>query len=116
MSTTQQRAYFGATVKRLREEHGWTRRDLADRLGVGVTAIGNWEQGLRGAEEQNVVALERVFELEPGTLGWILGQSPPPEIHSPEMAIEADESIPPEHRRTLLAHLAEIRRINAEGE
>lgn len=116
MSTTQQRAYFGATVKRLREERGWTRRELADRLGVGVTAVGNWEQGLRGAEEQNVVAMEAAFDKEPGTLGWILGQSPPPEIHSPEIAIEADDSIAPEQKRPLLAHLAEIRRINAEGE
>lgn len=77
--------------------------------------MAGWEQG-GGAREENVIALERLFDLESGHLGWILGQAPPPAMHSPEDAIEADPDISPGHKRILLAALAEIRRLAAVQE
>jgi transcriptional regulator with XRE-family HTH domain len=110
VSTEKQRVTFGATVRRLREARGWSQNDLASRLGVTGGAVAQWEQGATGPREQNVVQLEELFDT-PGQLGWIIGQGPPPAVHSPEDAIEADPRIPEHHKRTLLAHLAEIRRI-----
>lgn len=115
MTTHPHRATFGAKVRELREARGWTQKDLAQRLGMSNGAIAGWEQG-GTAKEPVVVRLEDLFELEPGTLGSILGYAPPPEVPLPEDAIEADATIPPEHKRTLLAHLAEVRRIVAEYE
>lgn len=115
VTTQQQRALFGATVRKLRLDKRWSQRDLAERVNVPDSTVAAWEQG-GGAREHNVRALEAVFDLEPGDLGHLLGQAPPPTIQSPEDAIKADIGIPAEHRRTLLAHLAEIRRLEAEAD
>jgi transcriptional regulator with XRE-family HTH domain len=112
--SNEQRATFGEAVRRLREARGWSQHDLAERLGLVDSAVANWEQG-GGARSSNVAALENLFGLEPGHLGWILGQSRPPAIHSPEDAIKADDRIPEPHKRTLLAHLAEVRKLTAEA-
>jgi transcriptional regulator with XRE-family HTH domain len=113
MTTQEQRAAFGATVRRLREARRWSQADLAEQLGVAPTTVAKWEQG-GGARDERVRSIEAVFGLDGGALGWLLGQTQPPEMHTPEIALEADDSIPAEHKRTLLAHLAEVRKI-AEG-
>ncbi len=113
MTTQQQRDAFGSTVRRLREARGWSQQALGLKVGVTASAVTQWERGT-GAREEHVRALEDLFEQTPGSLGWILGQAPPPAMHSPEDAIEADPDIPAEHKRTLLAHLAEVRRIANE--
>lgn len=111
VSTEKQRETFGATVRQLREARGWSQSDLASRLGVTGGAVHQWEIGAVGAREANVVQLEELFGLASGTLGSHLGQAPHPEMPAPENAIRADSEIPPDLKRTLLAHLAEIRRI-----
>ena len=37
---------FGEQMRRRREELGLTRQALADRLGVSVSAVGNYETGI----------------------------------------------------------------------
>lgn len=114
MTTREQRANFGRAARVRREERGLTQRELAQRIGVTESAVANWEQGTTGARERNVVALEDALDMERGELGWHIGQATPPGLHSPEIAIGADDKIPADHKRTLLAHLAEVRRIAAE--
>lgn len=116
MTSAQQRKIFGQKVKQHREDRGWLQQELARRVGVTPSAVSNVEQGIRGASEAVVVALEDTFELPRGELGSMLGQAPTPVTQSPEDAIEADASIPPEHKRPLRAHLAEIRRVIADNE
>jgi transcriptional regulator with XRE-family HTH domain len=41
------RPTFGARLKGRREAKGLSRKDFADRLGVGVRIVESWEQGLR---------------------------------------------------------------------
>ncbi len=38
---------FAARLKRLREAAGWTQDLLADRAGLSVAAVRQWEQGRR---------------------------------------------------------------------
>ena len=38
---------FGEQMRRRREELGLTRQALADRLGVSVSAVGNYEPGIK---------------------------------------------------------------------
>ncbi len=114
MTTSDQRARFGAKVRRYREARGWSQLALSSRLDVTASAVAQWEQGRGGAREEHVQALEVLFELDPGTLGADLGHAPSPVTQPPEDAIESAEWIPDEHKRTLLAHLAEVRRIANE--
>lgn len=116
MTTQEQRANFGRAVRRRREELGLLQRELAEQIGVTESAVANWEQGTTGARERNVVALEDALGMARGELGWHIGQATPPGLHSPEIAIGADEKIPADHKRILLAALAESRRIAAEGQ
>lgn len=109
MPSNEQRATFGEAVRRLREARGWSQHDLAERLGLVDSAVANWEQG-GGARKATVVALEKLFGLEDGHLGWILGQARLPAMPEPEDAIRADDRIPEDHKETLLAHLAAVRR------
>jgi transcriptional regulator with XRE-family HTH domain len=115
VSKDELRAAFGDAVKRARAARGWTLRELARRCEVAPNAVSQWESG-RGAREDSVAKLEEVFGFPDGHLGWMLGYSLPPPSVSAEAAIAGDPSIPDEHKATLLAHLAEVRRIvEADG-
>lgn len=48
---------FGATVRRLREHHGWTQEQLAERAEMSVTYLGFIERG------ENVPTLTIIFKL-----------------------------------------------------
>lgn len=52
---------FGEQMRRRREELGLTRQALADRLGVSVSAVGNYETGISAPKEE---VLLRLFD------GW----------------------------------------------
>lgn len=115
MTTEEQRTKFGDAIRRERSARGWSQHALAVRLDVTDAAVTKWERG-GGASQANVRAIEEAFELDPGTLGSLLGQAPPLAMPSPEDAIEADERLPAGYKRVLLAALAEIRRIANEGQ
>ncbi len=114
MTTREQRRNFGVRIRELRAARSWSQHDLAAQLEVTDATVAKWERG-GGATEANVLALESIFGLEAGTLGSKLGQAPHPAMPSPEDAIAAS-GLPVDYQRTLLAHLAEIRRLVAEGE
>jgi len=102
------RAKFGARVRQERQALGWSQARLAEELSTAPSTVAYWEQG-GGATEEYVDALEALFGLEPGTLGWMLGYKDPPSRLRTEDAIERDDNIPEGYKRVLRAALAEIR-------
>jgi transcriptional regulator with XRE-family HTH domain len=48
---------FGARLRELREQHGLSQKELADRAGLGQRTVSNWEQGSREPVWSNVVSL-----------------------------------------------------------
>ncbi len=62
---------FGARLRKLREERGWTARRLAEAIGVGEATVCQWERGvIRKLTERNRLTLERwmadATALDPG--------------------------------------------------
>lgn len=35
----------GDEIRQARERSGWTQQELAERIGVGMRTVGNWERG-----------------------------------------------------------------------
>jgi transcriptional regulator with XRE-family HTH domain len=50
-------SYFAARLKELREEHGLTQKQLADKAALSQRAVSHWEQGIREPSWSNVLAL-----------------------------------------------------------
>ena len=59
---------FGEQMRRRREELGLTRQALADRLGVSVSAVGNYETGISAPKEEVLLRLFDALEAEPNYL------------------------------------------------
>lgn len=60
---------FGALVRQLRDERGWTQEQLAREAGITVTSVSNLERG--ATQLPNAETVERLaaaFGLEPGDL------------------------------------------------
>ncbi len=49
------------TIRRLREERGWTQSDLAECLSVSVAAVSRWERGLATPRWKHLRALALLF-------------------------------------------------------
>lgn len=77
---------FGTRIRRARERKRWSQQDLADRLGVAVRTVGDWEND-RAKPRSAIGALEDHLNIDLTT-----GAEPglPPEIeqygHIPEVA------------------------------
>ena len=52
-------AAFGVAVRRLRSEHGWSQEELADRVGIHRTYMGDVE---RGARNIGLVKIARIAD------------------------------------------------------
>ena len=65
---------FANRVKSIRKERGWTQDDLAKRVGVSRSAVGNWEQGLREPEFETLEAVADVFNVD---LDYLVGNKAP---------------------------------------
>ncbi len=50
------------SLKRLRLEHGWTLRQLADRVGVSAAALNRIERGLSEPRPSTIKALADAYE------------------------------------------------------
>jgi len=59
---------FGATVRRLRAERGWTQEDLADAAGLTTTYVGQVERGDKVPSLTVVLKLARGLAVAPGEL------------------------------------------------
>lgn len=60
-------AEAGNWIAAVRERHGLSQRDFADRLGVDVRTLQNWEQG-RNRPDAAVVSLIRLFDRDPAAV------------------------------------------------
>jgi transcriptional regulator with XRE-family HTH domain len=59
---------ISATIQTNRQRLGLSQIDLADELDVTQPSISSWERGKQMPDMKNIVKLERLFELTPGTL------------------------------------------------
>ena len=58
-------------LRKLRDSKGWRIREAADHIGVGATAYGNWEQGIRAPRYAEVEKAAVVYGVSPEYLvGW----------------------------------------------
>ncbi len=60
--------HLGRRIARLRNDLGWTQRDLADRLGISRVAVSHLEAGMNTPGERTITLLAGVFKLEPHEL------------------------------------------------
>jgi transcriptional regulator with XRE-family HTH domain len=54
---------FGAEVRNLRKQRGWTQEDLAEMSGVGREHISRIENGLREACLETIVQFAKAFKI-----------------------------------------------------
>jgi len=59
---------LGERLHELREQHGLTLRELAERIGVSATAIHAWECGRRNPKLKHIQAFADAFRLSQGEL------------------------------------------------
>lgn len=55
-------------IKEMRKAHGWTTKELGDRIGVSQAAVSNWENGLRSPKMSQLVKLSRILGCTPNDL------------------------------------------------
>ena len=56
-------AIFSARLKELREQAGWSQKELAEKSGLNQRTISHWEQGLRDPAWTSVLALARALNV-----------------------------------------------------
>ena len=56
-------AAFGAAVRRLRSERGWSQEEFADRVGVHRTYMGSVERGERNLSLLNIGRIAQGLQL-----------------------------------------------------
>ena len=54
---------LGARVMKLREERGWSRGELAVKLGISSSRLGNWERGENSPPLKKLADLKRVLRV-----------------------------------------------------
>lgn len=62
------RVKFGAQVRRLRTERGWSQEQLAEHAGLHRNYVGGLERAERNVGIDNVVALADALGVRPGDL------------------------------------------------
>ena len=86
-------------LKELRNEHGLSQEQLAERLGVTRQTVSNWETGITSPNSRVLEKLSQIYGVSPGVL---LGEAPAgvPEENVPEPeAPPAPEPTPARRKR-----------------
>jgi transcriptional regulator with XRE-family HTH domain len=63
VANTDPRALFGKRIRALREAHGWSQEELAERAHLHRNYVGGVERGERNIGLLNIVALARTFRM-----------------------------------------------------
>jgi phage repressor protein C with HTH and peptisase S24 domain len=53
--------YAGNVIRKLREDRKWTQTDLAEKVGIGKSAIANYEAGTRAPKQDILFSLANLF-------------------------------------------------------
>jgi len=75
---------FSAKVKSMRKGMGWTQDELARRVGVSRSCVGNWEQGLREPDFETTEALADVFNCD---IDYLVGKKSDNNLSVDEMYV-----------------------------
>jgi DNA-binding Xre family transcriptional regulator len=59
---------LGATIKRLRQERGWTQQQLADRVGIARVSVARIETGARAVSVATLERIAKALRVAPGRL------------------------------------------------
>ena len=62
-------------IRPLREQHGMTQEDLANRLGVKYPAVSKWERGMAYPSMNTVIKMAELFQV---SMDVVLGLAPIP--------------------------------------
>ena len=62
------RLALGRRVRALREERGWSQEDLAEVAGLHRNYVGGIERGERNLGIDNLMAIARTLDVDPGEL------------------------------------------------
>lgn len=63
---------FAERLHAARTAKGWTKRALADRVGVSDVLVGYWEHGSRWPSIETLIALAETLEV---SIDWLLAHS-----------------------------------------
>lgn len=67
-NTLATRRTFGARIRTLRKQRGWSQEELASRAGVHPTYLGGIERGERNPALENITAIARALGVHVGHL------------------------------------------------
>jgi len=68
VATRSVKSRFGTTVRRLRDERGYSQEELAERAGLHRNYVGGVERGERNVGLENIVRLARALSVRPSEL------------------------------------------------
>lgn len=68
MATRSVKSRFGSTLRKLRDERGYSQEELAEKAGLHRNYIGGVERGERNVALENIVKLARALSVSPRDL------------------------------------------------
>jgi transcriptional regulator with XRE-family HTH domain len=68
VATRSVKARFGSTVRKLREERGYSQEQLAEHAGVHRNYVGGVERGERNVALENIIKLAKALSVPPSEL------------------------------------------------
>ena len=81
---------FGSILKRLRLQNGLKQKAIAEKIGVHVTSIKNWENGSCYPDAKNICILADFFHI---TSDALLGREGIETISLPEMSVKEQKQL-----------------------
>ena len=97
---------FGYNLMDLRRYAGLTQKELADRLGISRSAVGNYEKGIRWPDYETLEKIADFFNLE---MGQLLGKD------NVNKVIYTAHHIMAEMSKEELQCLYDARKLNDDG-